>query len=95
MDLWQVATAFKDIPVSDLLVSWVSPQGVIALGMIVGLVNSFINRRNIKKIELATNSMKDALVTATAAASRLEGRAEVDAEHAAARADAEAKRGDP
>ncbi len=77
---------------SDLLVAWVSPQGVIAVGMIVSLVNGFINRRNIKKIELATNSMKDALIEATAKASHLEGRAEVDAEHAAVRAGAEAKR---
>ena len=38
---------------------------------------------NVQKIELATNSMKDALVKATAAASHLEGREEMRAEAAA------------
>jgi len=35
---------------------------------------------NVLKIELATNSMKDALIAATATASHLEGRAEAIAE---------------
>lgn len=35
---------------------------------------------NVAKIEVATNSMKDALVAATAKASHLEGRAEMGAE---------------
>ena len=35
---------------------------------------------NVQKIELATNSMKDALVASTAKASHLEGRAEAEAE---------------
>ncbi len=38
---------------------------------------------NVQKIELATNSMKDALVRATATASHLEGREEMRAETAA------------
>ena len=42
---------------------------------------------NVQKIELATNSMKDALIVATAAASHLEGREEM-------RAETEAKAGD-
>jgi len=42
---------------------------------------------NVQKIELATNSMKDALVKATATASHLEGREEM-------RAEVEAKAGD-
>jgi len=39
---------------------------------------------NVEKIELATNSMKDALVASTAKASHLEGRAEAASEAAAA-----------
>ncbi len=41
---------------------------------------------NVQKIEIATNSMKDALVKATAAASHLEGREEMRGEAAAAAA---------
>ncbi len=39
---------------------------------------------NVQKIELSTNSMKDALIVATASASRLEGREEMRSEAAAA-----------
>lgn len=40
---------------------------------------------NVQKIELATNSMKDQLVLATATSSRLEGREEMRAEEDAKR----------
>ena len=43
---------------------------------------------NVQKIEIATNSMKDALVKATATASHLEGREEMRAETEAKAADA-------
>ncbi len=46
---------------------------------------------NVQKIELATNSMKDALIVATAAASHLEGREEMRGEAAAAAAAAAAE----
>ena len=61
---------------SDLLAAWLTPQGIIALGVVANVIQSLINRHNIKKIELATNSMKDALVEATARASHAEGRSE-------------------
>lgn len=47
--------------------------------LVTSLVSAAISIRNgfnIKKIEVATNSMKDALVSATAKASHLEGLAE-------------------
>jgi hypothetical protein len=44
----------------------------------------FWNARNVRKVEIATNSMKDALVASTAKASKAEG-------HAAGRAEMRAE----
>lgn len=106
----------------DLLLSWLTPNGIIAVGVIYSLWRMIIITRearaarkvtleaatrsvantetviavveaqsiNIQKIESATNSMKDALVSTTARASHLEGRMEVMGE-AAAEAKAKAK----
>ncbi len=52
---------------SDLLVL------LNTLGMIILAVLQLLNRSDIKNIEKNTNSMKDALVAATAKASRAEG----------------------
>jgi hypothetical protein len=52
--------------------------------LITSLTSAILSLRNgfnIKKIEVATNSMKDALVMATAKASHLEGVAEEKAKH--------------
>ena len=64
----------------DLLIEWLSPQGIIAFGMVMTAYQQWYNRRTQKKLtvdmkELAinTNSIKDALVAATAISSRLEG----------------------
>jgi putative effector of murein hydrolase len=64
----------------DILLSWLRPEGFVAVGIILTAIQNAINRRNIKKIELATNSMKDALVEATGRASHAEGKAEGMAE---------------
>ena len=57
------------------LQSWLNTLGPYA-GLFIGVINLMILRRaaaNIKTVEIATNSMKDALVSATAKASDLEG----------------------
>ena len=46
-----------------------------ALVAVVGAVQSFRNGRKIEQVHVATNSMKDALVAATAKASLAEGMA--------------------
>jgi hypothetical protein len=75
---------------ATLVISLVSAIGMCATA-IIGVVNAVKLTRtsaNIQKIETATNSMKDALVAATAKGSHAEGvvqgRAEVTAEKKAA-----------
>lgn len=64
----------------------------IQVGMFIGVCITISiqikTQLNVKKIEVATNSMKDALVAATAKASGLEGEARGRAETAAAVPDA-------
>jgi hypothetical protein len=71
---------------------WVSEQN--ASLMVAVKDNVLLNKENILKIELATNSMKDALVKATGDAKLLEGkaagRAEVHSEIRAEKAEAAA-----
>ena len=55
----------------------------IAVTNLVTGVLVLIAKRDINKIEVATNSMKDALVVSTAKASKAEGKAEQRAETAA------------
>lgn len=45
------------------------------VSLVVLIYNSFLNRYNIKKIEIATNSMKDALVLTTEKEALLRGHA--------------------
>jgi hypothetical protein len=66
---------------------------VAAIGSVLATVLGIINRLNIKltqanvqKVETATNSMKDALVKATAASSFAEGHKQATDEAAAQRA---------
>ncbi len=77
-----------------LLQDWLSPAGIISLGVIYAGFQAWRSKRasltnakalaevkervavvqnDVNKIEVGTNSMKDALVEATAKASRLEG----------------------
>lgn len=65
-------------PVAQIIVAIATLVTAVAAA-IVSLMNTFrIVRvaRNVEKIEVATNSMKDALVLATAKASHAEGTAE-------------------
>jgi hypothetical protein len=55
---------------------------VLALVQLATAALVWINKHDIRKIEIATNSMKDALVAATAKASHAEGREEQRREHA-------------
>jgi hypothetical protein len=77
-------------------------QVVTALGtmctVLLGIRNAIKLSRtqaNVQKIEIATNSMKDALVSSTAAASHAEGRAEGNKEGRADQtAERQAQKGD-
>lgn len=58
---------------ADLLYTWLTPQGIIALGMVYTAVVGEINRRATKKLTHEMNSMRDAQVEMTARASDAEG----------------------
>lgn len=64
-------TLIADLTGSD----WVIVIGAIFLGLgqLLSTILQFLNSLNIRKIEVATNSMKDALVKATGEAATLEG----------------------
>jgi hypothetical protein len=77
---------------TDLLHEWLSPQGIIALGVIYGAIKGWRNGRQLDAIHKATNSIvtvalaaKDEAGKAMAAAGVAEGREQ-------GRAEAEAKK---
>ena len=61
---------------TEVLNDWLSPQGVIALGVVYGIAQGMINSHKLRHIEKSTNGMQATMLAATAKASKLEGNVE-------------------
>ncbi len=73
-------------PPTILALSTLATSLTAAVVALVTLARQGTMKENIQKIEVATNSMKDQLVKATASASHAEGKAEGRAENLAEKA---------
>jgi len=62
---------------TEVINDWLSPQGIIALGVVYGIAQGMINAHKLRHIEKSTNGMQANMLAATAKASKLEGTVEV------------------